>query len=357
MAESDWMAIYQDRKLGELHLPGSHDAGTTKQYIDKTLVGTDSNAATQTLTIREQLEAGTRFFDLRLTEHKKKIVAHHTTAGQGAYGKTAVDDVLADAADFCNKHKTEVAIFRISHTSLKTSAHEIAKASGQGALHTGSGNLCTKQLKDIVAVGGGLVCIFDEEKFGNVIRQDEGIHSYSKYKDDPANKRGISTCGCYSATNALHNVVCNGLKGQFEHSAKHVNQHEHLWQVYWQKTYTNPFHSSGIETGTKKRAVYNRRDHKVHGGTHASTEFMIGLMKGLGRNSAKEDYVVEKEESHREGLLRRKVIDKPAVMYSTLPVRAYMLPNILSYDFVSEDVNKKIIALNNKSLQSVPDDG
>jgi hypothetical protein len=80
-------------------------------------------------------------------------------------------------------------------------------------------------------------------------------------------------------------------------------------------------------------------------------------MKGLGRNSAKEDYVVEKEESHREGLLRRKVIDKPAVMYSTLPVRTYMLPNIISYDFVTEDVNKKIIALNNKSLQSVPDDG
>ena len=84
MAQADWMAAYQGRTLGELHLPGSHDAGTSKDYIDLTAAGTKSNAATQSLTITQQLMAGTRFFDLRLAEHGGKVVAHHTTAGQGA---------------------------------------------------------------------------------------------------------------------------------------------------------------------------------------------------------------------------------------------------------------------------------
>ena len=304
MALSDWMKQYPNTRLGELHMPGSHDAGTSEGYIDLTTAGTVSNSATQNLTISQQINVGTRFFDLRLASHNKKIVAHHTTAGQGAYSKIAVDDVLKDAADFCDAHRSEVVIFRISHTSGKTKADEIAIASAGARLHKGTGNLCLKTLAEI-ARDGNLICIFDDAKFK--IDQAKGIHGYSKFKGS-GNGAGVATCGCYSGTHKLDEVICNGLKGQFQHNTQHGNTHDHLWQVYWQKTYTNPLHSSGIETGTKKRAVYNRRDHKVHGGTHASTEFMIGLMKGLGRNSAKEDYVVEKEESHREGLLRRQAV-------------------------------------------------
>jgi hypothetical protein len=350
------MAAYQDRRLGDMHLPGSHDAGTTKQYIDKTAGGTDSNAATQNLTIAQQLEAGTRFFDLRLAAHKKKIVAHHTTLGQGAYSKTSVDDVLQSAAAFCIRNQGEVAIFRISHTSLSTDAHTIAKLSGRGALHLGTGNLCDKTLGDIVADGGGLICIFDEAKFGNVINQREGIHGYAKYSTKPANDRGISTCGCYSGTHKLHEVVSNGLKGQYEHNEKHTDRNRHLWQVYWQKTYTNPVSLTGIQGGTtKKNPYFSSKDKKVHGGTHAATAYLLHLMKGSGPQYT-EDFEVEKEESTRKGFFRRKVVTQPKVMYSTLPVRNYALPNIVSYDFVNEEVNAKIIALNDKGRQAVPDE-
>src|SRR3546814_11705059 len=94
------MKLYQNRTLGELHMPGSHDAGTSKGYIDLTAMGSVSNAATQSLTILEQIEAGTRFFDLRLAEHGSQVVAHHTTAGQGAYSNVGVDKVLKDEATF-----------------------------------------------------------------------------------------------------------------------------------------------------------------------------------------------------------------------------------------------------------------
>jgi hypothetical protein len=354
MAQTDWMAQYQDRQLGRIHMPGSHDAGTTLNYIDKTLFGTNSNSATQDLTIPEQLQAGCRFFDLRLKSHKKRVVAHHTTAGQGAYGTVSVDDILEEAAKFCRAHRTEVVIFRISHTSLTTNAHDIAKVSGGDQLHTGTGNLCTKTLGEIVSQGGGLVCILDEEKFGSVISQKDGIHSFKKYKTQP-NDRGISTCGCYTGTHKLHDVVRNGLKGQYEHNEKHAgNLHDHLWQVYWQKTYINPFSTTGIERGTKKHAYYHRGE-KVHGGTHSATQYMLKLMQGLARIPGK-DFEVQKQVSHREGWRRNKVVTQQSVMFSTLGVRNYTLPNIFSYDFVNEDTNKQIIALNTQSLQSVPDE-
>jgi hypothetical protein len=350
MAESDWMANYQNQRLGEMHLPGSHDAGTAKNYIDLTKMATNSNSATQDLTILEQLRAGTRFFDLRLKEKGGRVVAHHTTAGQGAYSTQSVDDVLASAARWCKRHPTEVAIFRISHTSLSTNVHQIVKASCAGSLHTGGGNLCNKTLGTIVSEGGGLVCILDEAKFGSQINQAQGIHSYTKYRAGAVNNHGISACGCYSGTHKLSEVVGNGLKGQYLHNTAHNPQrHDHLWQVYWQKTYVNPASTTGIESGTTK--AFKTKGHAPHGGTHGATDHLIKLMKGL--RAGKEDYVVEKEQYHRSGL--RKVVDRPAVMFSTLPVRNFTLPNIISYDFVNEAVNRKIIALNEPSFQSMED--
>jgi hypothetical protein len=73
---------------------------------------------------------------------------------------------------------------------------------------------------------------------------------------------------------------------------------------------------------------------------------MVQLMKGQGAVGG-EDYAV------KEGSFFKR---KPAVMYSTLPVRNYSLPNIFSYDFVNEETNEVIIAMNNKGLQAVQDD-
>lgn len=343
MALDTWMADYQDRELGRLHLPGSHDAGTAKDHIELTAMGTNSNAATQDLTIEEQLAIGTRFFDLRLTSTHRGVVAHHTTLGQGARSTVEVDDVLRGVSRWWQRgHKTEVVIMRISHTSADTQVDRIIKASAAGALHTGTGNLCTKTLGQIVAQGGGLICILDQKKFGSVINQAEGIHSYTKYKN-AANASGIATCGCYSATHALHNVVCNGLRGQYEHNEKHGHRHQHLWQVYWQKTYTNPLSSTGIERGAKKTAVYRPGDSKVHGGTHTATDYMLGMMKGLGPRG-NEDYDVSKKWYQKK------------VLYSTLPVRDYSLPNIFSYDFVNATTNRKIVEMNNPARQADQDE-
>lgn len=349
MALTDWMKQYSNTRLGELHMPGSHDAGTSEGYIDLTTAGTVSNSATQSLTILQQITAGTRFFDLRLATHDKKVVAHHTTAGQGAYSNVPVNDILKDASTFCLNHPSEIVIFRISHTSADTKADEIAIRSGGTALHKGTGNLCLKTLAEI-ARDGNLVCIFDDKKFK--IDQSRGVHGYSKFKTE-GNAAGIATCGCYSGTHKLDEVICNGLKGQYVHNDQHGAAHDHLWQVYWQKTYTNPMSSTGIRNGATKGARLTFKDGKAHGGTHAATGYMISLMKGLGGPQGTSRFKVQSRET--KGVISKTEV-KPEVMYSTLAFRNYSLPNIFSYDFVNEATNRVIIRMNDKTLQGVRDD-
>lgn len=62
LSASDWMgAIPDEAYVSSLNVPGSHDSG-----LHEASVGVALMAECQKLTIREQLEAGVRFFDIRL---------------------------------------------------------------------------------------------------------------------------------------------------------------------------------------------------------------------------------------------------------------------------------------------------
>jgi hypothetical protein len=201
---------------------------------------------------------------------------------------------------------------------------------------------------------GGIICILDDGKLGSMVDQAHGLHRFKKYNGAGITD-GIAVCGQYKTTHKLRDVITTGLSAHYEHNTHHnPTQSDHLWHLYWQKTYTNPFKWGGIQTGTKKGAThggtYSLQDKKVHGGTHAATEHMIKLMKGHARTTRKgtemkDDYVVGKDES-----------DGSDIMFSTLDARNLMLPNIISYDFVNEEINKQIIGLNS-SVGMVHDAG
>ena len=62
---ADWMAeLPDDRLLSEIHIPGTHDSGT--QYVQLAFF-----SKCQALSIREQLEAGFRYLDIRLGVDEK----------------------------------------------------------------------------------------------------------------------------------------------------------------------------------------------------------------------------------------------------------------------------------------------
>jgi hypothetical protein len=360
----NWMAKHPDVTLGNMHLPGAHDAGTAKHLINKTIAGTESNSGTQTLSVLNQVKAGTRLFDIRLQKVKSgglfkpkstKVVAYHKTFGQGATSKETFDATLGAVSDWWeNGHTTEVLIFRISHTEADTRIDDLIKQSvSPAALHTGTGNLCKKTLKDI-AKAGGIICILDDGKLGNMVDQANGLHRFKKYSGAGIDD-GIAVCGQYKTTHKLSEVITTGLSASYEHNTNHnPTQGDHLWHLYWQKTYTNPFKFGGIKAGTTKGkakgGTYSQDDKKIHGGTHAATEHMIKLMKGHARATKKgtvmqDDYAVGKDQ------------DGGKIMFSTLSARNLMLPNIISYDFVNAKINKQIIALNDPNGMQHGQDG
>ena len=87
-----WMgAIPDDRKLMEITMPGSHDAGVYKEASTKVGLGnvlSSGMTACQDRSVLEQCESGSRFFDIRLKASSTSIRAHHTTAGHGAVGES-----------------------------------------------------------------------------------------------------------------------------------------------------------------------------------------------------------------------------------------------------------------------------
>lgn len=351
MPLSYWMDTYQSRRLNQLIMPGAHDAGTAKGHINKTLFGSDSNSATQDKTFWQMLECGVRFFDVRLKVSGNKVVAHHTTAGQGAKSKDSIDESMGRISDWCYGHRSELVIVRISHTGANTRADQIVRASvHEDVLNTTEGNLCAKTVGEITR-DGNLVVILEESVFGASINPKLGLHGFKKHSPGSGNyDRGIMVCGSYKGTHTIGQVISTGLGGQAEHSLYHGAGPNcgHLWQLYWQKTYVNPVSSTGIERGTKKAMSIDDKG-KVHGGTHATLDYMINLMLGTAKVDGAYHWDEKTKKKSRIPFVGKTTVERHAGVYLSEAAKSYTLPNIISYDFVDETVNQRIIDLNSKA--------
>jgi 1-phosphatidylinositol phosphodiesterase len=100
-AQGDWMlALNNQQPLSTLSLPGTHDSGATKG---------GPAAATQTLSIRQQLDAGIRFLDIRLRAKGDVFAIHHGFVFQ----ELMFDDVLDDVREFLAQHPGETVLMRV----------------------------------------------------------------------------------------------------------------------------------------------------------------------------------------------------------------------------------------------------
>ena len=98
---TDWMKDIPDNtKFSEMTIPGTHDS--------LSLYGICC-ARTQTWTLREQMNAGIRYFDIRLRRINNTLRAYHGFIDQ----KTTLDSILVYAIDFLQKNPTETIIFEI----------------------------------------------------------------------------------------------------------------------------------------------------------------------------------------------------------------------------------------------------
>lgn len=122
---SDHYSKIQNKKLTELSIPGSHDAGMYKaRSCTKTTLYTvpadKSNTQTQRLGIADQLQCGSRYFDFRpvlTTSPNIFDIGHFTNTEKGIMGCLggSLNDILQDIYDFAKSNPRELIIIQFSH--------------------------------------------------------------------------------------------------------------------------------------------------------------------------------------------------------------------------------------------------
>jgi hypothetical protein len=313
----NWMkGLKQNKKLIELCLPGSHDAGVYhdlerppfRGYTHK--VNPGPAARCQYGPILNQAMDGSRVFDIRVFLRDEFVTKpgerppetpnkYTPTMGHffyekgkgrlGAYGGTLMT-ALHDAAHFLEEQPSEFLIFRIGHTECTKKVAEVLNqfrgeakhedesdayaTHRQGVIYTGAkvnlAHLEHQQLK------GKLLLVFDNQfmlsaarwardddspDFSNV----DGYYPYDKYPYIPL--IGLSFCGKYSGDVGDTAIwKKDEKKGNWtaesadilahvgcEEHEKHRGNSNHLLWVYWQQTGGNIAEKTNARGGMRDR--------------------------------------------------------------------------------------------------------
>jgi hypothetical protein len=351
----EWMKeLNPDRKLVELCLPGSHDAGVywdtrTPFWGRPHEVNPNSETRCQGGPIWDQATNGSRVFDIRVflrrefdPGNKSEVPSRETpTMGHffketihghvGGYGGTLLT-ALHDATHFLKAYPSEFIIFRIGHTKCTKEVAEVLKGFQTGAKHKDESDDYAKHRRGVVYTGakgnlahleyqhlkGKLLLVFDKkfrtraaeqaradgsrDPFGPRNMGAYGYYPYEKYPEMPA--IGLSFCGEYSGsvwdkarnegnwTSGSADLL--GHKGCDDHR-NHKERANHLLWVYWQQTGGNIWEKTTTNT-------------KEHQGMHA-----------------------------RLGNFLNDVSTKS---------QQFAMPNVIGHDFVTKETCAKIVKLN-----------
>lgn len=97
-----WMnSIKDETKLNDIIMPGSHDAGTN---------GMSWLSETQHLDIKDQLNLGTRYFDLRVNKHNDDYVIYHSIINGAKF-----DPIFEDIKEFIVNNPSETLLLDFQH--------------------------------------------------------------------------------------------------------------------------------------------------------------------------------------------------------------------------------------------------
>jgi hypothetical protein len=273
----DWMSHLQDnRKLVDLCLPASHDAGV---YRDKQAgINPGTKACCQASNIWKQALAGSRVFDVRcflrttgvFKKKKTPTMGHFFKEGKdgylGEYGGTLMS-ALEDAAFFLTSNPTEFLIFRIGHTKCTgnvAEALEQFRLAKGNVIHTGAqGNLAELQVGQL---RGKLFLVFDKEFNSNFKPGNKsGYYPYYKFDVETGTPQtGLTFCGKYSGGLSTALAPKSKNKGNWSaegavniaHTACEEHQghaRDHLLWVYWQETGGDVYKNTTAEKGMYAR--------------------------------------------------------------------------------------------------------
>lgn len=218
---SNWMERLDNyTRLNEIVMPGSHDAGMSQ------VVNCGSGAQfnygiiqTQALNILEQLQAGSRYFDIRIDYDHRQLITYHRSGNAGGNGQSLMA-VLDQALQFVQSHPSETFILKFSHIRTnRDNEREIKDRIDQFLADmkyrpyfftraTSNINLAETMLGDC---RGKIIMVFDYPEYISArsgrFRYREGLER-STSGELTASYRGhhISVCDAYTNTTSLEKM-------------------------------------------------------------------------------------------------------------------------------------------------------
>ena len=172
---TDWMKELSDTaSLNSLSIPGTHDSGALHSIGDVA-------GKCQTLPIKNQLEIGVRFLDIRLQLVNNKLKLLHSFVDQ----MTDFEDVMSDLAEFVRKNDSEFLLVSIKEDAdPKGSDKDFAEAVNEILLSYPE--VCTDQaLPNTVGDARGRIHIL-ARYYGAAV----GLPCYYGWYDDTAFELG-----------------------------------------------------------------------------------------------------------------------------------------------------------------------
>ncbi len=202
---SNWMRDLRRAKpgirLNAITMPGSHDAGMYRGGGDKYL--------TQTLTISKQLNAGSRYFDLRISDDGGGLWTYHNVVYGGS-----LPNILADVRDFVDEHPDELVFlkFRSDDSSDQQPTVDLVKKTLGKRLYRNNASPTpniARQTLDNLHKKGSVVAAFHKDYPLEMMDGETGIWRYRDFGNEDtgeftggtAHRNGLCVYDCYSKAN------------------------------------------------------------------------------------------------------------------------------------------------------------
>lgn len=250
---ANWMAdtldLIGNRKLMEIAMPASHDAGmaSARDCPLLPLPASSCNTKTQNHYIRGQLLFGCRYFDIRpvIDRHGAMRTGHFSVRSGGAmgcFGQT-MEEALSDVKAYLQEGGRDLVILKFSHYFDIVTLQGFTEAQMRALLEqvTGAlepwlydgevpeGGLQSGTVSHYIGAGGKVLAVFDGfHDFG----QSRGVFSYADAAPGDIVVGDLIVFDRYSGTNNLKDMI----EGQLTYLGTAENHGSNLFLLSWTLT-------------------------------------------------------------------------------------------------------------------------
>lgn len=269
----NWMGKYvtDAMVLSDIVMPGSHDAGVSELNANAGKLGWTGAAVCQSGSLRDQLNEGSRVFDLRARQvravnalelENDPLVHGMGDAGRirffhgGKKGGTkgdAVSDSLWGVRDFLDAYPSEFCILRFTKTKCPDVVLRMVVSILAGKLYTQTGNIAQHTV-GANQMRGKAICVFDSTFKLPPNHQQAGLHAYKKGDSCDV---GLGISGSYAGSPMGWKVNKNQKDKAIQYYVSN-NQGDRLYAWYQTVTYRPNIKSatsSSVGSGRRMRRL------------------------------------------------------------------------------------------------------